>query len=68
MLLLTEHSIKSFSQKQNTITRIMKEGFIAGKNPVLSLAYASGFAARGDSAVATTFISFWVCHAYIIIR
>lgn len=36
---------------------------LAGKNPVLALAYASGFAARGDSAVATTFLSFWVFQA-----
>lgn len=38
----------------------MKEGFVAGKNPRLALAYASGFAARGDSEVVTTFLSLWV--------
>jgi MFS family permease len=38
----------------------MKEGLMAGRNPKLALAYASSFAARGDSAVVTTFLSLWV--------
>lgn len=43
--------------------KMLKEGLLAARNPVLSLAYASGFAARGDSAVASTFLSFWVFQA-----
>ncbi|KYR02839.1 hypothetical protein DLAC_00307 [Tieghemostelium lacteum] len=39
---------------------IFKEGLKAGKRPVLALAYGSGFIARGDSAIATTFLSLWI--------
>ncbi len=52
--------ICSTMQKKNCFLRIMKEGFVAGKNPRLALAYMSGFAARGDSEVVTTFLSLWV--------
>lgn len=47
----------------NSFLKTMREGLLAAQNPVLSLAYASGFAARGDSAVASTFLSFWVFQA-----
>eukprot|EP01113_Clastostelium_recurvatum_P046970 TRINITY_DN830_c0_g1_i1.p1 TRINITY_DN830_c0_g1~~TRINITY_DN830_c0_g1_i1.p1 ORF type:complete len:523 (-),score=125.47 TRINITY_DN830_c0_g1_i1:36-1604(-) len=50
-------------QAHNSMWTIIKEGFFAGKNPVLSLAYGSGFAARGDSSIATTFLTLWVFQA-----
>eukprot|EP01112_Ceratiomyxa_fruticulosa_P019204 TRINITY_DN6251_c0_g1_i3.p1 TRINITY_DN6251_c0_g1~~TRINITY_DN6251_c0_g1_i3.p1 ORF type:complete len:550 (-),score=92.77 TRINITY_DN6251_c0_g1_i3:189-1838(-) len=50
-------------QTHKSLFVIAKEGFIAGKNPVLSLAYGSGFAARGDSSIAATFLTLWVFQA-----
>ncbi|EFA76889.1 hypothetical protein PPL_09641 [Heterostelium album PN500] len=47
-------------QEHSSVLKIAKEGLIAGKNPVLSLSYLSGFLARGDSALATTFLSLWI--------
>jgi len=50
---------KSHTHERNSI-KIAIEGIAAGKKPVLSLAYGSGFIARGDSAIATTFLSLWI--------
>jgi len=60
---LNKHTKSVTIQAHNSIFSITKEGILAGKNPVLALAYASGFAARGDSAVASIFLSFWVFQA-----
>lgn len=57
---LKKHTKDGNQLKRGCFWRIMKEGFLAGKNPKLALAYASGFAARGDSEVVTTFLSLWV--------
>lgn len=57
---LKKHNKDEAMMKRGCFWRIMKEGFFAGKNPKLALAYASGFAARGDSEVVTTFLSLWV--------
>eukprot|EP00026_Physarum_polycephalum_P008088 Phypoly_transcript_08166.p1 GENE.Phypoly_transcript_08166~~Phypoly_transcript_08166.p1 ORF type:complete len:510 (+),score=84.93 Phypoly_transcript_08166:209-1531(+) len=57
---LKRHTKDGNMLKRGCFWRIMKEGFFAGKNPKLALAYASGFAARGDSEVVTTFLSLWV--------
>ncbi|KAF2075650.1 hypothetical protein CYY_003073 [Polysphondylium violaceum] len=50
---------KTHTHERNSI-KIAIEGIAAGKKPVLSLAYGSGFIARGDSAIATTFLSLWI--------
>ncbi|GAM27339.1 hypothetical protein SAMD00019534_105140, partial [Acytostelium subglobosum LB1] len=47
-------------QERASVMTVAKEGLLAGKNPILSLSYASGFIARGDSAIATTFLSLWI--------
>eukprot|EP01133_Synstelium_polycarpum_P001515 gene1515-1768_t len=57
---LQSRSQSKVHQSQASIVTIAKEGLVAGKNPVLSLAYGSGFIARGDSAIATTFLSLWI--------
>jgi len=41
--------------------RLLIEGIKAGwYDPRLSLAYCSGFVARGDALVLTTFLSLWI--------
>ncbi|EGC30876.1 hypothetical protein DICPUDRAFT_157347 [Dictyostelium purpureum] len=53
-----ESSIANNDRK--SILTIALDGLKAGKKPLLSLAYGSGFLARGDSAIATTFLSLWI--------
>lgn len=47
-------------QRHASITKILKEGLLAARNPIIALAYAAGFGARGDSIIATIFLSLWV--------
>ncbi|KAM9958819.1 hypothetical protein ACTFIW_012408 [Dictyostelium discoideum] len=52
--------IKLMCNEKKNALKIAWDGLKAGKKPLLSLAYGSGFLARGDSAIATTFLSLWI--------
>lgn len=43
----------------------LKKGIIAGKDPRISLAFATSFFARADEIILTSFISLWVNQYYI---
>ncbi|EGG17000.1 hypothetical protein DFA_07981 [Cavenderia fasciculata] len=49
-----------FTEHVKHIYGLAREGILAARNPILSVAYGSGFLARGDSAIATTFLSLWI--------
>ncbi|KAF9580062.1 hypothetical protein BGW38_003440, partial [Lunasporangiospora selenospora] len=40
--------------------KVLKEGFIAGRDPRVALAYLSSFVARADTVLFTSYISLWV--------
>jgi MFS family permease len=46
--------------KHESYFTIIKDGFIAAKNPKIALSYCSSFAARGDSVVVTSLLSLWI--------
>jgi MFS family permease len=47
------------------LLKLVKEGFGAGRNPRVALAYASAFIARGDNVVVGAYLSLWVQQAGI---
>lgn len=60
-----EH-LKLEHQKIPLLT-LLKEGFGAGRNPRVALAYVSAFIARGDNVVVGAYLSLWVQQAGIAI-
>jgi MFS family permease len=55
---LRGESLKLEHQKIPLLT-LLKEGFAAGRNPRVALAYASAFIARGDNVVIGAYLSAW---------
>jgi MFS family permease len=45
------------------LATLVREGFGAGRNPRVALAYASAFIARGDNVVVGAYLSLWVQQA-----
>ncbi len=45
------------------LATLVREGFAAGRNPRVALAYASAFIARGDNVVVGAYLSLWVQQA-----
>lgn len=41
------------------LLKLMTQGFAAGRNPRIALAYGTAFASRGDIAVVGTFLTLW---------
>jgi MFS family permease len=51
--------------QRQPLSRLLREGLAAGRNPRVAVAYASAFAARGDVVVVGTYLSLWISQAGI---
>jgi len=56
--LMPQHS--ESEERKKSIFTLIKEGILAAKDPMILLSYVTGFVARGDSVLITTFITLWV--------
>ena len=56
----SNHDDDEHLKPRKSIFTLIKEGILAAKDPMILLSYISGFVARGDSVLITTFITLWV--------
>ncbi|ORX87632.1 MFS general substrate transporter [Basidiobolus meristosporus CBS 931.73] len=59
-----EAGVDQEKKPENTLA-LLKEGFLASKDPRVFLGYISSFVARADTVVVSTFISLWVAQYYL---
>ncbi|KAF9160735.1 hypothetical protein DFQ26_005239 [Actinomortierella ambigua] len=52
-------------EKKYSFLALLKEGFLAGKDRRIALAYLAGMLARADSIIVSLFISLWINQYYI---